>query len=90
MSFEEQFPSIKDKIWDVNCYSDLSISPSYKNFEVENWHIIFLKEVEKNCLDKQRVKNICYDYCYCTCATYDNETPDKCNVCRVLKELGLK
>lgn len=50
MTFEEQFPSLKDLIWRADFLVSGVMSPE----------AVSVKHVVENCLDKQRVKSILY------------------------------
>ena len=49
MTFEEKFPSLKDKIEELNLFG--SAEGSKRKF-------VILELIEENCLDKQRVREV--------------------------------
>ena len=61
MSFEEQFPELKDEEWSgffikKQCMADdISIMANQED-NTNNWHFIEVHHIQQHCLSKQRVK----------------------------------
>jgi len=83
MSFEEQFPSLirEGTMWTIEELHRHSI------FSFPNIIFIDIKKVERNCLDKQKVREVIIKNLTCDCANHDGQ------LCyhkkNMLKELGI-
>lgn len=77
-TFEEQFPSIKDKCVFTEELSYISLTKGSVK--------IYLQDTIKECcLDKQRVIEVINKYVKCDCKLF----PKYCELHKILKELGL-
>jgi hypothetical protein len=91
MSFEEQFPSLKDELWSckdifIQHEEDEGVVFGDEQDRIENWIFLEKHQVVMNCFDKQKVREaiIKHDVCIDKCQWNEESCTHQ-----IWKELGL-